>query len=162
MARWPAPEYRIALEFDVPRDFAFAWCTDYRPDDARRAGDRYERKVVERSARRIVVEDLWWQSDGWGWRRNHVTLSPPGHWWADSFGSFRDAKLDYRLTTLPGDRSRFEMTMRRRPSGAHPAQPSKKALEAELTQLWTRFGREMTKDYRASRGGPRPTRRRRR
>jgi hypothetical protein len=162
VTRWPAPEYRIEMEFDVPRDFAFAWCTDYRPDDARRAGDRYERRIVERAPNRVVVEDLWWQREGWGWRRSHIALSPPGHWRADSYGSFRDARIDYRLTPLPGDRTRFVLTMRRRPSGGHPTQPTKKALESELVFMWTRFGRAMAKDYRAARGAGPPRRRRRR
>src|SRR5256885_732882 len=28
------PEYRVRVSFGVPLDFAFAWCTDYTPEDA--------------------------------------------------------------------------------------------------------------------------------
>src|SRR5688572_1520356 len=55
---WVGPEYRIRVAFRVPLDFAFAWCTDYTPDDAKLEGESYRRKIIERTARRVVLEDL--------------------------------------------------------------------------------------------------------
>src|SRR6266568_4225104 len=52
------PEYHITATFRVPLDFAFAWCTDYTPEDAGLEGEAYQRKIIERSARRVVFEDL--------------------------------------------------------------------------------------------------------
>src|SRR5437660_4721040 len=53
----PGPEFRIKVAFRVPMDYAFAWCTDT-PDDGRLEGEKYERRIIERSARRVVFEDL--------------------------------------------------------------------------------------------------------
>jgi hypothetical protein len=155
MAKWPPPVYRVELEFDVPRDFAFAWATDYRPDDATRSKERFERRILKRGRSRIEFEDSGWTEDGWIWRRSHVTLHPPGRWHADTFGSFRDGVIDYTVDPLPGERCRFTVTFHRRPSAVHPTQPTKAALEAELTRMWTNYGRAMVRDYRTARRGPR-------
>jgi hypothetical protein len=158
MAPWPPPVYRIELEFDVPRDFAFRWATDYRGDDATRSKERFERRILKRGRRRIEFEDTGWTPQGWIWRRSHVTLRPPGRWHADTYGSFRDGAIDYAVDPLPGDRCRFSLTFRRRPSVVHPDQPKKAELEAELVRMWTNYGRAMARDYRASRPGRRGAR----
>src|SRR5437867_6508175 len=59
------PEYRITATFRVPLDFAFAWCTDYTPGDAKLEGDSYRRKIIERSSRRVIFEDLEETKAGW-------------------------------------------------------------------------------------------------
>src|SRR5881396_3220290 len=43
---WTGPEYRIRVSFGVPLDFAFAWCTDYTPEDASLEGESYQRKII--------------------------------------------------------------------------------------------------------------------
>jgi hypothetical protein len=153
MAKWPSPVYHVELDFDVPRDFAFRWCTDYRADDASRSKERFERRVLSRSARRVVLEDLGWTPRGWIWRRSDVTLRPPGRWHAETVGSFRTGVVDYAVNPLPGGRCRISVTFRRRPSAIHPDQPSKRELERELKRMWTNYGRAMVHDYRASHGG---------
>jgi hypothetical protein len=150
MARWPPPVYRIQTEFDVPFEFAYRWCTDFQPDDSRRSKESYERRILERTARRVLYEDLWEEGKGWGWRRNVVTLMPPDHWHADSYGTFRTGSIDYRLGALPGDRCSFELVMRRRPSEAFPKQPAKGPFEADLRKMWRNFGRAMAQEYRAA------------
>src|SRR5881409_2969755 len=55
---WTGPEFRISVSFGVPLDFAFAWCTDYTPEDASLEGESYQRKIIERTPRRVIFEDL--------------------------------------------------------------------------------------------------------
>ncbi len=148
---WPPPVYRISVEFEAPLPFVFRWCTDYRTDDARRAGETYERRILSRTPREVVYEDLWWLADGWRWRRYRVILRPPDRWHADSVGNIRDASLDYRLTALPGDRTQLELVARRRPATGRPGQPPRRAFERELRQLWAHFARELHRDFRRSR-----------
>src|SRR3989442_11769283 len=107
------PEYRIQVSFRVPLAFAFAWCTDYTPEDAKLEGDSYERKIVERTPRRVVLEDLYDTKAGWVWSREVVTLQPPNRWHMDGVGNQRDATGDYLLTPLPGGRTRLELRWRR-------------------------------------------------
>jgi len=148
MPRWPSPVYRIRVEFDAPMSFVYRWCTDYRPDDGARAGERYERRILRRTTREVVYEDLWWEKDGWRWRRYRISLRPPDRWHADSHGNIREARIDYHLTELPGQRTRLDFEMRRRPAPGRPGQPSKRTLERELRTLWGRFSAELARDYR--------------
>lgn len=151
MARWPPPVYRAEAIFRAPLAFAYRWCTDFRPDDARLIGEKYERRILRRARRRVLFEDLWWEADGWRWRRSDVSLNPPDRWVAESLGNVREARLEYRLTALSDDRTRFELTMHRRPTARSPRQPPKAELEGELHEMWRDYGRALERAYRASR-----------
>ena len=144
------PEYRISVSFRVPLAFAFAWCTDYTPEDAKLEGDSYERKIVERTPRRVVLEDLYDTKAGWIWSREVVTLQPPNRWHMDGVGNQRDATADYLLTPLPGGRTRLELRWRRRPKASEAAKLTKAQREAKALQAWKRFGTAMERDYKRS------------
>ncbi len=134
----------------MPVPFAFRWCTDYRVDDSRRSREHFQRHILEKTRSKVVYEDLWSEGKAWGWRRQVVRLEPPNHWHADSYGNVRHADVDYRLTELPGGRSRFDLVMKRRPSPAYPRQPSRAAWTADLQHMWTNYHRAMVRDYRAA------------
>jgi hypothetical protein len=146
---WPNPRYSVRLALRVPLGYAYRWCTDFRPDDALREGMAFERRILRRSARRVVFEDLWWKPDGWRWRRHEVTLFPPDRWHSDSVGNERDAANDYCLTAVSDDRTRLEIRVRRRPASRAPAQPSKRSFEAELLKEWRGFARALEMDFAA-------------
>ncbi|HTT14256.1 MAG TPA: hypothetical protein VMG81_00515 [Thermoplasmata archaeon] len=147
MARWPPPEYRITADFDAPLAFVFDWCTDYRTDDAARAGEHYDRRILQRTAREVLYEDLWWEPDGWRWRRTRVALRPPDQWLAESRGNYRDARIEYRLTELPRGRTRLALRMRRRPVPDHPGQPARGPFERGLRTLWRHYRTALEADY---------------
>ncbi|NNN17217.1 MAG: hypothetical protein HKL79_02495 [Thermoplasmata archaeon] len=159
MVRWPPPRYQIHVEFRAPRKFVYRWCTDYRHDDGHFTKETYDRRILERSKEKVVYEDLWWEPDGWRWRRNVVTLDPPHGWRADSIGNVRTARIDYRLLELGGDRTRLALSMRRCPGLRQRSQPSKVELERELLQMWQRYARALEADYRRSIGTKRRARR---
>jgi hypothetical protein len=143
-------EARVKVAFRVPLEFAFDWCTDYTPEDAALEGESYERKIVARSPRRVIFEDLEETDSGWVWARDVVTLRPPNRWHMESVGSHRDATGDYVLTKLPDGRTQLELRWWRRPHG-----PGKKiaraAREKESTRGWKRFAKAMEREYRESR-----------
>ena len=151
MSRWPRTQYRVATVLRVPLPFAFRWCTDFRSDDARREGESYGRRILERSARRVVFEDLESTPGGWYWARHVVTIRPPNRWHSDSVGNYREASLDYVLTPLGPQRTRFELSWRRRPMGLGGTPPSKSSIEKGTLRAWRKFALEMEKDYRKSR-----------
>jgi hypothetical protein len=149
--RWPPPRYQIQAVFHAPLDFVYHWCTDYGSEDARLAGEEYERRVLHRSSRRVVFEDLWWEPDGWRWRRSDVALRPPDRWEALSLGNVRVARIEYHLSPLSGNRTRLELRMRRKPGVRQGKQAPKKAMERELRRMWRHFGKALEEDYRHSR-----------
>ena len=144
------PEYRITATFRVPLDFAFAWCTDYTQDDAGLEGEAYQRKIIERSARRVVFEDLEEMPDGWSWGRDVVTLRPPNRWHMDGVGNRRDVTADYLLTSLPDGRTQLELRWRRRPTMPGTKQLTKAQREESARVAWKRFGAAMERDHRRS------------
>jgi len=152
-SKWVGPEYRIRVSFRVPLDFAFAWCTDYTPDDAKLEGDSYVRKIVERTARRVVLEDLEDTKDGWLWSRETVTLHPPNRWHMDGFGSRSEVTADYVLSTVPDGRTQLDLRWRRRPRMRVAKPLTKTQREASALRAWKRFGTAMERDYKNSKRG---------
>ena len=147
------PEYRITATFRVPLDFAFAWCTDYTPGDAKLEGESYQRKIVERDARRVIFEDLEETKEGWDWSREIVALRPPNRWHMDGVGNHRDVTADYVLTRLPDGRTQLDLHWSRRPKDTAAAKLTKAQREANALRAWNRFGVAMERDYRRSRRG---------
>ena len=145
------PEYRVRVSFGVPLDFAFTWCTDYTPEDASLEGESYQRKIVERTPRSVIFEDLEDSDSGWNWSREVVTLHPPNRWHMDGIGNRRDVTADYVLSPLPDGRTRFELRWRRRPIVPDVKKLSKAEREASTMHAWKRFGVAMERDYRRSR-----------
>jgi hypothetical protein len=149
--RWPGPEYHVSAVFRAPLPYVFSWCTDYDAHDDRREKDRYTRKVIERTPRRVVFEDLVDSDQGWNWARHVVTLQPPDRWHSDSVGTHRTLTIDYVLTPLSGERTRLDLRWKRRRTPLATTKVSKQAIEKSTTAAWRHFARELERDYR--RGG---------
>src|SRR5256884_209217 len=148
------PEYRVRVSFGVPLDFAFAWCTDYTPEDASLEGETYQRKIIERTSRRVIFEDLEESDDGWNWSRDVVTLRPPNRWHMVGIGNRRDVRADYVLSPLPDGRTRFDLRWSRRPKVPDAKKLTKAEREASTMRAWKRFAAAMEQDYRRSRRRP--------
>ena len=151
--QWPGPEYHVQAVFRAPLSYVFSWCTDYDPDDARREKDQYARRIIRRTHRQVVFEDLGDSGGGWSWARFTVELRPPDAWHSESVGSHRDLTLDYQLTPLAGDRTRLDLRWRRRRTALGKGRLSKRAIEQGTTAAWRHFAHELEKDYRTSRSG---------
>jgi hypothetical protein len=151
MKKWTGPEYHVTAVFRAPLPYVFEWCTDFQSDDARLEQEGFERKILERTSRRIVYEDLEWAHDGWHWAQYVVTLSPPNRWHAESVGNYRDATLDYVLTEMPRGRTRLDLTWRRRrgPKGARVL--PKQRMERDSARAWRSFARALEHDYQTGR-----------
>jgi hypothetical protein len=141
--------YEIRSRFRAPLPFVFRWCTDYTPDDARLEKDDYTRRIVKRSTRKVVYEDLSDSPNGWMWSHQEVTLRPPNRWHAEVTGSHRYWSLDYQLRELPDGRTELHLRGERRPT-ALGKNPPKAKLERDLGRMWSNFGQALERDYRAS------------
>jgi len=149
--RWPGPRYQVKVRFDAPLNFVYGWCTDYTPNDARLEGERFERRILRRSPRQVVYEDLEEMDGGWFWTRHYVRLQPPHRWHSDTVGSHRAYLLDYTLSKLPGDRTELTLTARRSPYGVGGPNPPKIEWERSVRKSWISFRRHLEKDYRSAR-----------
>ncbi|TLZ59403.1 MAG: hypothetical protein E6K13_09830 [Methanobacteriota archaeon] len=148
---WSGPTYRIRVSFRVPLAFALKWCTDFSSDDGNLEGESYRRKVVQKTSRRVVFEDLEETKDGWMWSRDVVTLRPPDRWHMDGVGNHRDVTADYVLTTLADGQTQLDLQWRRRPRNPAAAKLTKLQRETSALQSWRRFRTAMERDYKRSR-----------
>jgi hypothetical protein len=113
--RWPGPEYHIRVVFDAPLAYVYDWCTDYSPQDSGLEGESYTRKILERSARRVLYEDVEEAPDGFHWARYDVELRPPKAWRMTSLGNRRTARAEYHLTSESNGRTRLDIYLHRIP-----------------------------------------------
>jgi hypothetical protein len=148
-------EYRVSLDFRAPLKFAYAWCTDYTPEDAAIAGEDkafgLQRRIVMRTPRKVVFENLYDHGAGWAWERHTVTLSPPDRWHSDGFGNYHETHLDYRLTELPRGWTRFDMRWWSKPTGlSRGPRTAEAVVERFVLRLWRLRARALEHDYRRS------------
>ena len=159
--RRPSARYEVRATFEAPIGFVYRWCTDYTPQDSGFSGEGYVRRIVRRSARQIVLEDLYDTGHAWIWLRRVVRLLPPARWHADSVGSDRAISVDYRLSPLPGNRTQLTIRARRRPYGIGTKNPAKPTWERSVAANWANFGRVLERDYERTNSGRDPQSRRR-
>ena len=145
------PEYHASVSFRAPLDFVFAWCTDYTPEDAGLENEKYERKVIERTPRRVIFEDLEETKSGWVWSRDDVSLRPPNRWSTDGVGNRRDYHADYVLSRLSDGRTRLDLRWKRSPKVAEEKKLTKAEREASSTQAWKLFAAALERDYKRTR-----------
>ncbi len=148
---WVSPEYRVSVSFQAPLDFVFAWCTDYTPEDPGLEKEKYERKIIERTPRLVIFEDLEESKDGWDWQRAVVSLRPPNRWHMDGVGNNRDVEADYLLSSLPDGRTRLDLRWKRRPKVADATRRTKAEREASAKRAWARFAAALERDYNRTR-----------
>jgi hypothetical protein len=146
----PAKIYEFRSQFRAPLPFVYAWCTDYTPHDAQLEGDDYIRRIVRRSAHKVVFEDLNELPSGWTWSHYEVDLRPPNRWHAEAVGSHRTWSIDYVLTSRGPGITELWFKGRRRATELAGENPPKAKFERELRGMWKRFGRALERDYRAS------------
>ncbi len=150
---WSGPEYHVRARFRAPLAYVFAWCTDYTPADAKLEGEDYARRILERTPRRVVLEDLEDTPDGWNWSRGVVRLRPPNRWRMDAIGNFRDVRADYVLSNEGKERTVLDLRWKvRRHRG-----PNRSRAERERsgTAAWRKFAAALEKDFRRAHPGHR-------
>lgn len=148
-------KYHIRVIFQAPLRFAYAWCTDYSPEDAKIAGEDkafgLQRRVVSRGRDQVVFENLYDHGKGWAWERHSVTLKPPDTWHSDGYGNYHEAHLDYHLTELPGNRTQLDMRWVSRPIGLSTGERSPTSVVERFVQrLWRIRSRALEREYRRS------------
>jgi hypothetical protein len=153
MSSWPPPLYEIRVNFRAPLPYVYTWLTDYSSEDPDLENGSYQRKVIEKSPRRAVLEDLTDTKKGWEWYRSVVTPHPPDRWHAELRGNVPDWSLDYRLKSPAPDRTLLTIRwhMRRRRGFPKEVIAPKSVTERMMRRLWGSFAESLERDYRRSR-----------
>lgn len=145
----PVSRYEFRVDFRAPLPFVYAWCTDYTPEDARLEKENYTRRILRRTSKRVIYEDLDDQPTGWIWSHQVVDLHPPNRWHAEATGSHRSWSIEYKLSSRPDGGTVLWFRGRRRatPLGSNV---QRKRLERNLRVMWKNFARALERDYRTS------------
>lgn len=138
----------VELPIHAPPEFVYRWCTDFRDDDPDLTEGGFERRIIARSARRIVFEDLEPRPHGWAWARAVIALHPPDRWNLTLNGNVQKIRAQYLLTPEPSERS--VLTMRfdvRRIVREHSAR-----LETRhsVQDYWLRLVPQIERDWRVT------------
>jgi len=141
--------YSIRSTFEAPLTYAFAWCTHYTPSDGELSGEGFRRKILSRTRRKIVFEDLHDSPEGWQWSRYSVTLHPPDEWRAVAVGSHRTWHLVYTLRDRGDGTTEFRLRGERWPTEISKRNPPTRELERELRTMWAHYGRALERDFRS-------------
>lgn len=143
-----AVTYRVSETFAAPLDFVYSWCTDFHEDDLKMLGSRNKRRIIERTAKRVI----WW-IDQPGSKSGLqpfrvVWLSPPDGWHLETCGDGREVG-DYKLTALGAKKTRLDMVFRATFDERKDVEDSE-TLAAEGRAHWKEYAKFLHRDYEAA------------
>lgn len=122
----------------------FAWCTDYREDDADLSDVHLlGRRVFSHSASEVAMEDILVLGRPTP-VRYRVSLHPPDRWRATGQSRYGGVESEYRLTPFP-DGTRIDIEFDLRPRGPYRllAPFVVRPMRRRLNRLWDDFVRQM-------------------
>ena len=146
----PTRVYEFRTRFHAPLPFVYAWCTDYSPEDPQLERDAFQRRIISKTRRRAVYEDLYDQPDGWMWSHMEVDFRPPNRWHAEALGSHRTWSIDYELSDLGDGSTELHFVGSRRATSLG-RNPPKAEMERELLQMWKNLTRALEREYQGTR-----------
>lgn len=142
--------YHIEVTFHAPLSFVYNWCTNYTPQDFKYGGEKGERRILRRSSKRIVFENLYDIGKGWGWERHTVTLNPPNAWHSEGRGNYSESSLDYKLRELPDNNTKLDMRWRSRPGPMSTGRRgSVRSIENYVRLLWQQRAKFVEKEFQS-------------
>lgn len=140
--------YKLSKTFAAPLDFVYAWCTDYREDDAKMLGSKLRRAFHEKTKERVI-----WTITGKDLPAGIdpvrvVWLRPPNAWHLETCG---DEVLvgDYKLTAVGKGRTRLDMTFTQTHSSKKEVRDKKTFVHGTLDH-WNHYARFLERDYKRS------------
>ncbi len=103
---------RISKTVNAPLRYVYEWCTDFRPDDAKLSRSERTHWIVRVSPQRLVRVKAARKAVGDPPMNVEVVrLSPPNAWHKDTIGEEDLDSMDYRLTALGPNKTRFTLVM---------------------------------------------------
>lgn len=141
--------FEVKSTFRAPLEFVYEWLTDFSSRDPALLGDDYERRILVRSRRRKVFEDLSSTPDGWVWLRNEVTCQPPDSWHLTGIGNRLCAEADYKLTPAGSEASSLRMRWRLRSGLVRTPIPPREVIEPAMSRVWSAYAELLERDYRS-------------
>jgi len=126
-------KYRFRQSFRASASDAYAWCTDFGPEDGALFTERTRRTVARWNADTLVMTDTTYPGGRPRRIRRLVRLLPEERAWTNTHldGPFRGSQYWYRVVADGPRRSHLDFTGLRLVTSARPLPASEVAREAE-------------------------------
>jgi hypothetical protein len=104
---------RVSKTINAPLRYVYGWCTDFDEDDPKITGSKSQRRVVEKTKKRVVYVQIYQGADGKEKVAvSYVTLKPPNAWDLEQFGEEDYETGTYRLKSLGKNKTRLDMVFK--------------------------------------------------
>jgi len=138
---------RVSKTFNAPLRYVYDWCTDFRDDDPHITGSKSQRKILERTKKRVIYAQIYQGADGTQKVAvDIVTLSPPNSWHLDYFGEEDDETGEYRLKSLGKNKTRLDMVFKERWKNIANVPTLEEQIEQTST-TWDKYVQALEADY---------------
>lgn len=129
--------YQVSKIINAPPKYVYDWCTDFREDDNQITGSKTERKILQKTKRRVIYISIYERKGKMMSGVNMVTLRPPKAWYLEYVGEEEDEIGSYRLTRLGPSKTRFDMTFTEKYKISDA--PTKEEDKRHTDQMWDKF-----------------------
>ena len=139
---------RLSKIVDAPLGYVYDWCTDFRPDDAELEGSDRAHRVVSVSPERLVrikVADRGAKNPVMS--VEVVRLNPPNAWHKDTIGESDLDSMDYKLTALGPNKTRFSLEIVER--WMVPKFPKRADWLRSASEYWDELVQAIEERYRS-------------
>ncbi len=150
--------FEFTQRFEVPAKEAYAWATDYRPDDPSLLGWRGRRRIDRLCEGTLVLTDTILKTGGGRvTKKRLIRLYPERLTWINTHisGPNRHSQFLYEVTPIGPNASRLRFTGREirksAPKSGRQLEALAAALRKEDAALWRSLARAMETDRKRSR-----------
>jgi hypothetical protein len=138
---------RVSKTINAPPHYVYDWCTDFREDDSKITGSKSQRKILEKTKKRVIYVQIYKGEDGkQKVAVNIVTLRPLNAWHLDYFGEEDDEIGDYVVKNLGKDKTRLDMVFKEKWKNVAKI-PSIEEQTKQSNKSWDKFVEALEKDY---------------
>jgi len=137
---------RVSKTINAPMKYVFNWCTDFREDDPALTGSKSQRKILEKTKKRVVYASIYTGNDGsLKVGVNIVTLKSPVSWHMEYFGE-EDVELgDYKLVSLGKNKTKLNMVFKEK--WKTETIPTIEEQVESTNKVWDQYVAALEKDY---------------
>jgi hypothetical protein len=138
---------RVSKTINAPYGYVYDWCTDFREDDGKITGSKSQRKILEKTKKRVIYVQIYQGGDGkQKVAANIVTLRPPNSWHLEFFGEEDDETGEYVVKDLGKDKTRLDMVFKEKWKNIAKV-PSIEEQTKQTDKVWDKYVKALEKDY---------------
>jgi hypothetical protein len=142
---------RVSKTINAPLHHVYDWCTDFREDDPQITGSTSQKKILEKTKKRVIYVQIYEGADGdQKVAVDIVTLKPPNSWHLDYFGEEDDETGEYRLKSLGKNKTRLDMVFKEKWKNIAKV-PSLEEQVKHTNEVWDKYVAALEKDNNSER-----------